>query len=116
MGSASASSDESPLVSAILATLRGAEDGRSMPIKELRKAVLLQLDDEDKKSFKKAVQGLEKDKRLSLSEEGVCKLKKSEMSSGKNKVGFRCLSDFMSSMLNITIVLLHLEGEEGKEK
>ena len=63
-----------------------------MPIKELRKVVLLQLEDTDvdvdKKSFKKAVQSLEKGKKLNLSEEGVCKLKKSEMMTtmGKNKV------------------------------
>lgn len=86
MGAQKDHSEDSEVVKVIISTLRGSTDGRSLKIKELRKSVLLQLncasDDKDaKKRFKKAVQGLESSKRLSLSEDGICKLKKSEVSS-----------------------------------
>lgn len=75
---------DNPVIVAILSTLRGSENGRSMKIKELRKAVMMQ-SDIDKKVFKKTIQKLEADKRLSLSEEGICKLKKSEVRGRKEK-------------------------------
>eukprot|EP00815_Leptocylindrus_aporus_P011863 CAMPEP_0116076176 /NCGR_PEP_ID=MMETSP0322-20121206/17093_1 /TAXON_ID=163516 /ORGANISM="Leptocylindrus danicus var. apora, Strain B651" /LENGTH=325 /DNA_ID=CAMNT_0003566413 /DNA_START=833 /DNA_END=1810 /DNA_ORIENTATION=- len=88
MGAQKDHSEDSEVVKVIISTLRGSTDGRSLKIKELRKSVLLQLncasDDKDaKKRFKKAVQGLESSKRLSLSEDGICKLKKSEIKKEK---------------------------------
>uniref|UniRef100_A0A7S2VYY9 RRM domain-containing protein n=1 Tax=Eucampia antarctica TaxID=49252 RepID=A0A7S2VYY9_9STRA len=74
----------------ILSALRGCEK-RSSDIKTLRKTILLSLqtDEKDKdarKKFKKAVQSLENvHQKLTLNEDGLVQLKKSEMKSSKKK-------------------------------
>lgn len=75
--------DDNKWKDAIVSTLQGGGDKKSgkLPVKELRKAVLLslQLDTSDKgakKSFKTIVQALEDDGILSLNAEGIVKLKK----------------------------------------
>jgi RNA recognition motif-containing protein len=75
--------NESKLKNAILSTLEGSggEKVRKLPVKELRTAVLLSLqqdlsDKTAKKSFKKTVQSLEDEGTLSLSTDGIVKLKK----------------------------------------
>ena len=79
--------ESSSLATSIIATIRSSENGMSMDIKDLRTAVLttsdLQVDKSSKKVFKSAVMLLEKDKRLSLSSEGIVKLSKSERAGGK---------------------------------
>lgn len=67
----------------ILSILQGSEDGISMKVKPLRKLVLLalQIDEDDKnskKGFKKAIQNLEAEEKLSLSSDGIVTLSKSE--------------------------------------
>ena len=84
--------EASTFTSAIASTIVGSPTGKSMPVKDLRKAVLLtlQLDLDDKKSkkqFKKAVQSMESDGRLTLSGEGVAKLSKSARKEAKNSGG-----------------------------
>ena len=81
--------EASTFTSAIASTIVGSPTGKSMPVKDLRKAVLLslQLDLDDKKSkkqFKKAVQSMESDGRLTLSGEGVAKLSKSARKEAKS--------------------------------
>lgn len=65
----------------VVSTLQGGGDKKKLPVKDLRKAVMLsmQLDTSDKKAkkqFKKVVQSLEEDGTVSLSAEGIVKLKK----------------------------------------
>ena len=84
--------DESTFTSTIVSTIVGSPTGKSMPVKDLRKAVLLslQLDVDDKKSkkkFKKAVQAMESDGRLTLSDEGIVKLSKSARKEAKSGGG-----------------------------
>lgn len=74
----------------ILKTLRGSENGSSMKIKSLRKLILLSLqveddDKEGKKKFKKAIQSLESQDKLSLNTDGIVKLSKSESKKQKKK-------------------------------
>jgi len=79
----------------IISTIIGSPSGKSMPVKELRKAVLLslQLDTDDKSSkklFKKCVQALEADGRVKLGADGIVKLSKSarkEAAKGSKKKG-----------------------------
>ncbi|KAL3798945.1 hypothetical protein ACHAW5_003071 [Stephanodiscus triporus] len=79
----------SSLATTIIATIRSSENGKSMDIKDMRTAVLttadLVFDKSSKKVFKSAVKLLEKDKKLSLSSEGIVKLSKSERAGGKAK-------------------------------
>ena len=84
--------DESTFTSTIVSTIVGSPTGKSMPVKDLRKAVLLslQLDVDDKKSkkkFKKAVQAMESDGKLTLSDEGIVKLSKSARKEAKSGGG-----------------------------
>lgn len=65
----------------ILKTLKGSEDG--LKVKSLRKLVLLsmQIDEDDKdgkKNFKKTIQAMESEDKVSLSSEGIVSLSKSE--------------------------------------
>ena len=81
--------DDIDMTKAVVAALKGA-DGRSMAVKKLKKEVLIsmQLDSADKKvgkCFKKAVKGLESDKRVRLSEDGIVTLSKSKNKDGKKK-------------------------------
>jgi nucleolin len=84
--------DESTFTSTIVSTIVGSPTGKSMPVKDLRKAVLLslQLDVDDKKSkkkFKKAVQAMESDGKLTLSDDGIVKLSKSARKEAKSGGG-----------------------------
>ena len=84
--------DESTFTSTIVSTIVGSPTGKSMPVKDLRKAVLLslQLDVDDKKSkkkFKKAVQAMESGGKLTLSDEGIVKLSKSARKEAKSGGG-----------------------------
>ena len=76
--------EETNFIDRILSTLRGNRNGKSMQIKELRRLILMacQTDETDKvskKTFKKAAKRLEKDGKLTIDEDGLVKLDKSEM-------------------------------------
>lgn len=79
--------DGEDLIANILKTLRGSN---TMKVKSLRKLILLsmQIDEDDKdakKRFKKAIQSLESQEKLSLNSDGIVKLSKSESKKKKKK-------------------------------
>ncbi|KAL7510291.1 hypothetical protein ACHAXN_007229 [Cyclotella atomus] len=88
MGSKTKSSDSSAVADEIINTVRASDNGKSMELKSLRKAVLIatkhlsdkegDIDKSTKKLFKAAVQSLENDGRVSLSADGIVKLSKTE--------------------------------------
>lgn len=84
-------SDETKWKDAIISTLQGGVDKNGKwAVKELRKAVLLSLqletsDKAGKKNFKKIVQALEGEGTVSLSAEGIVKLKKKKSKDKKQK-------------------------------
>lgn len=76
------------ITTTIISTIVGSTTGKSMPVKDLRKAVLLslQLDADDKSSkkrFKKSVQALEGDGKVKLGSDGIVKLTKSARKEAK---------------------------------
>jgi RNA recognition motif-containing protein len=94
---------DSQFKNAILSTLEGSSSGgreklKRLPVKELRTAVLLSLqqdlsDKAAKKSFKKSIQALEGEGTLSLSTDGVVKLKKKEKTTPKKEKSKRSRED-----------------------